>query len=143
MPPSPRTACGGRRSSRPSASTRSTPSTASRTTPYFAHSSPPAPVAMLPPTVEMLTSLVIGSEGTLGVVVAATLKLRRLVPGHARTLTATFPDVRAASASAAAPSVCTVSCARPGAAWSRPSSAWTAASDAASISSMSPATRAR
>ena len=42
-----------RRSSRPSASTRSTPSTASRTTPYFAHSRPPAPVAMLPPTVEM------------------------------------------------------------------------------------------
>ena len=29
------------------------PSTASRTTPYFAHSSPPAPVAMLPPTVEI------------------------------------------------------------------------------------------
>lgn len=49
-----------------------------------------------------LTSLVIGSEGTLGVVVAATLKLRRLVPGHARTLTATFPDVRAAAAGAAA-----------------------------------------
>ena len=42
-----------RRSSRPSASTRSTPSTASRTTPYFAHSRPPAPVAMLPPTVEI------------------------------------------------------------------------------------------
>ncbi|MGB4776732.1 FAD-binding oxidoreductase [Microbacterium sp.] len=49
-----------------------------------------------------LTSLVIGSEGTLGVVVAATLKLRRLVPGHARTLTATFPDVRSAAAGAAA-----------------------------------------
>lgn len=49
-----------------------------------------------------LTSLVIGSEGTLGVVVAATLKLRRLVPGHTRTLTATFPDVRSAAAGAAA-----------------------------------------
>ena len=49
-----------------------------------------------------LTSLVIGSEGTLGVVVGATLKLRRLVPGQARTLTASFPDVRAAATAAAA-----------------------------------------
>ncbi|WP_298045874.1 FAD-linked oxidase C-terminal domain-containing protein [uncultured Microbacterium sp.] len=49
-----------------------------------------------------LTSLVIGSEGTLGVVVAATLKLRRLALGRARTLTASFPDVRAAAAGAAA-----------------------------------------
>ena len=49
-----------------------------------------------------LTSLVIGSEGTLGVVVAATLKLRRLAAGHARTLTASFPDVRAAARGAAA-----------------------------------------
>ncbi len=49
-----------------------------------------------------LTSLVIGSEGTLGVVVGATLKLRRLVPGEVCTIAATFPDVRtAASASAA------------------------------------------
>lgn len=48
-----------------------------------------------------LTSLVIGSEGTLGVVVGATLKLRRLVPGQARTLTASFPDVRAAATAAA------------------------------------------
>jgi glycolate oxidase len=38
-----------------------------------------------------LTSLVIGSEGTLGVVVGATLKLRRLIPGETRTLAATFP----------------------------------------------------
>lgn len=49
-----------------------------------------------------LTALVIGSEGTLGVVVGATLKLRRLVPGHTRTLTALFPDVRAAAAAASA-----------------------------------------
>ena len=49
-----------------------------------------------------LTSLVIGSEGTLGVVVGATLELRRLVPGQARTLTASFPDVRAAATAAAA-----------------------------------------
>lgn len=48
-----------------------------------------------------LTSLVIGSEGTLGVLVGATLKLRRLVPGQARTLTASFPDVRAAATAAA------------------------------------------
>jgi len=49
-----------------------------------------------------LTSLVIGSEGTLGIVVGATLKLRRLVPGATRTLTASFPDVRAAAIGAAA-----------------------------------------
>ncbi|WP_438353649.1 FAD-binding oxidoreductase [Microbacterium sp. CJ88] len=49
-----------------------------------------------------LTALVIGSEGTLGVVVGATLKLRRLVPGEVRTLTATFPDVRAAAVASAA-----------------------------------------
>lgn len=49
-----------------------------------------------------LTALVIGSEGTLGVVVGATLTLRRLVPGQARTLTASFPDVRAAATAAAA-----------------------------------------
>lgn len=49
-----------------------------------------------------LTALVIGSEGTLGVIVGATLKLRRLVPGHRRTITATFPDVRAAAVGAAA-----------------------------------------
>jgi len=49
-----------------------------------------------------LTSLVIGSEGTLGVIVGATLKLRRLVPGDVCTIAATFPDVRAAAAASAA-----------------------------------------
>lgn len=49
-----------------------------------------------------LTALVAGSEGTLGVVVGATLKLRRLVPGETCTVTATFPGVRAAAAGSAA-----------------------------------------
>ncbi|WP_374314189.1 FAD-binding oxidoreductase [Microbacterium sp.] len=49
-----------------------------------------------------LTSLVIGSEGTLGVIVGATLKLRRLVPGDVCTIAATFPDVRAAAVASAA-----------------------------------------
>ncbi|MGX9348748.1 FAD-binding oxidoreductase [Microbacterium sp. KNMS] len=49
-----------------------------------------------------LTSLLIGSEGTLGVVVGATLKLRRLVPGEVCTLSAFFPSVRAAARASAA-----------------------------------------
>ncbi|WP_417564268.1 FAD-binding oxidoreductase [Microbacterium sp.] len=49
-----------------------------------------------------LTSLFIGSEGVLGVIVGATLKLRRLVPGAVHTLAATFPDVRTAAAASAA-----------------------------------------
>ena len=49
-----------------------------------------------------LTSLLIGSEGTLGVVVGATLKLRRLVPGDVCTLSAFFPSVRAAARASAA-----------------------------------------
>ncbi len=49
-----------------------------------------------------LTSLVIGSEGTLGVVVGATLKLRRLIEGERVTLTATFDAVRAAAVASAA-----------------------------------------
>ncbi|MFD5224734.1 FAD-binding oxidoreductase [Microbacterium sp. NPDC058342] len=48
-----------------------------------------------------LTSLVIGSEGRLGVVVGATLKLRRLVEGGVCTLTATFASVRQAAAASA------------------------------------------
>jgi len=49
-----------------------------------------------------LTSLVIGSEGVLGVIVGATLKLRPRVPGTTRTLTAVFPDVRSAAVASAA-----------------------------------------
>ncbi|WP_337004581.1 FAD-binding oxidoreductase [Microbacterium sp. LB12] len=49
-----------------------------------------------------LTALVVGSEGTLGVVVGATLKLRRLVQGETCTVTATFPGVRDAAAASAA-----------------------------------------
>ena len=49
-----------------------------------------------------LTSLVIGSEGTLGVIVGATLRLRPLVPGETRTLTALFPDLRSAAVAASA-----------------------------------------
>ncbi|MBL3679115.1 FAD-binding oxidoreductase [Leucobacter chromiireducens] len=49
-----------------------------------------------------LTSLVIGSEGQLGVIVGATLKLRPLVPGAACTLTATFAEVREAARAASA-----------------------------------------
>lgn len=49
-----------------------------------------------------LTALMIGSEGTLGVVVGATLKLRRLVEGDTGTITALFPTVRTAAAGAAA-----------------------------------------
>lgn len=49
-----------------------------------------------------LTSLVIGSEGILGVIVGATLKLRRLVPGEVCTIAATFSDVRTAAEASAA-----------------------------------------
>ena len=60
-----------------------------------------------------LTALVIGSEGTLGVVVGATLTLRRLVPGQARTLTASFPSVRAAATAATAAAAVTASGVQP------------------------------
>ncbi len=49
-----------------------------------------------------LTSLMIGSEGTLAVIVSATLKLRRLPPGPPHTVLATFATVREAAAGAAA-----------------------------------------
>lgn len=49
-----------------------------------------------------LTSLLIGSEGTLGVIVGATLKLRRRVPGEVSTIAAVFADVRTAAAASAA-----------------------------------------
>jgi glycolate oxidase len=49
-----------------------------------------------------LTALVIGSEGTLGVIVGATLKLRRLIPGEVCTIAATFADVRTAAVASAA-----------------------------------------
>ncbi|MFB7251503.1 FAD-binding oxidoreductase [Microbacterium sp. NPDC056234] len=49
-----------------------------------------------------LTSLVIGSEGTLGVVVGATLKLRRLTPGTTCAIAAVFSDARTAATASAA-----------------------------------------
>ncbi|MGZ0711529.1 FAD-binding oxidoreductase (plasmid) [Coraliomargarita sp. W4R53] len=49
-----------------------------------------------------LTSLMIGSEGTLAVIVGATLKLRRTVPGEVCTIAATFSDVRTAAVASAA-----------------------------------------
>lgn len=52
-----------------------------------------------------LTSLVIGSEGRLGVIVGATLKLRRLTEGTVCTIVASFPTVRDAAAGSAAVTV--------------------------------------
>ncbi len=49
-----------------------------------------------------LTALMIGSEGTLGVVVQATLRLRRIVAGEVCTLIAVFADVTAAAIASAA-----------------------------------------
>ena len=49
-----------------------------------------------------LTALMIGSEGTLGVIAQATVKLRRLVPGPVSTIGAHFADVAAAAAASAA-----------------------------------------
>lgn len=49
-----------------------------------------------------LTSLFIGSEGILGVIVGATLKLRRRTPGTVCTIAATFGDVTSAAHGCAA-----------------------------------------
>ncbi len=49
-----------------------------------------------------LTGLVVGSEGTLGVVVEATLRLRRIQPDPVATVAGTFPTIRAAATAAAA-----------------------------------------
>lgn len=48
-----------------------------------------------------LTALMIGSEGTLGVIVEATLRLRPLPRGEAVTVRGAFPDVEAAARAAA------------------------------------------
>ncbi len=48
-----------------------------------------------------LTSLLVGSEGTLGVIVGATVRVLPLPPGEPATLGALFPDVRAAAGAAA------------------------------------------
>ncbi len=49
-----------------------------------------------------LTALMIGSEGTLGVIVGATLRLRRLPRGTVKTIGAYFPDIAAAATASAA-----------------------------------------
>jgi glycolate oxidase len=48
-----------------------------------------------------LTALMIGSEGTLGVIVGATVKLRRLPAGPVATIAAFFPDIESAARASA------------------------------------------
>ena len=48
-----------------------------------------------------LTALMVGSEGTLGVIVEATLRLRQLPTGPVATLSASFPSVEQAARAAA------------------------------------------
>ena len=48
-----------------------------------------------------LTALFVGSEGTLGVIVGATVRVLPIPPGTPTTIGALFPDVRSAAAAAA------------------------------------------
>ncbi|WP_139417472.1 FAD-binding oxidoreductase [Agromyces laixinhei] len=49
-----------------------------------------------------LTALLTGSEGTLGIIVEATVRLRPITPGETVTVAAVFPDVESAAAASAA-----------------------------------------
>jgi glycolate oxidase len=49
-----------------------------------------------------LTSLMVGSEGVLGVIVEATVRIRRITPGTVATIAAYFPDVVTAAGATAA-----------------------------------------